>query len=336
MIDGEIRHYLTRTSPSKADEVKTGDRIQGEIDWERRFDLMQQHSGEHIVSGFIHKRFGYDNVGFHMGERFITIDLNGEIDPGQLSEIEREVNRYIWQDHTCRAFFASEEEIRTLNYRSKLDLSGEVRLVEFPGGDLCACCGLHVDHTGQIGLIRLISVHRFRQGVRIEMVSGRRAFEEMKTQSEQNSRIAVELSTKPEATADAVGRLLEENYRLKGRILSLEKEKYKQIAKQCRGQGDVMVYVPGLNPADIRKCTDDILDVCGGVCVLLSGDDDQGHPYAAGIRDGDIRDLIKEMNQSLNGRGGGKPFFAQGSLKGSMEDINRFFTNKHFKLIGGE
>ena len=309
-----------------------GDLVEGVIDWDRRFDLMQQHSGEHIVSGKIHARFGYDNVGFHMGERFITIDLNGLIDNRQLYEIEEEVNRYIWQDKPVKAFMASEEEIHNLDYRSKLDLVEEVRLVEYPGADLCACCGLHVNTTGQIGLVKLVSVHRFRQGVRIEMLSGRRAFRYLNEQARQNSAIAVELSSKPENTADAVDRLKEENFRLRGEIIRLEKEKNAQLADRLKGCGDVVVFAGDLNPVEIRKCADEILNGCGGICVLLSGDDNKGYRYAIGVRDGDIRDLVREMNKQLDGRGGGKPFFAQGSLQGKRDRLEEFFKKKGFAI----
>ena len=324
--DGLIWHYSQHP-------LEAGTLVHGKIDWKRRFDMMQNHSGEHIVSGLIHTHYGYDNVGFHMGEKFITIDLNGLIDSKQLSEIEAEVNRYIWQDKLVSAFFASDEEIHSLDYRSKLDLENEVRLVEFPGADLCACCGLHVKTTGQIGLIKLVSVHRFRQGVRIEMLSGKRAFDYLNEHDRQNSTIAVELSSKPENTAEAVGRLKEENFRLRGEIIRLEKEKNTQLADRMKGKGDVLVFAGDLSPVEIRKCADEILNVCGGICVLLSGDDSQGYRYAAGIRDGDIRELVKEMNQKLNGRGGGKPFFAQGSLKGETDNLGKFFQEKGFAIL---
>lgn len=326
IVKGEIRHYTDG-------DFANGDTVKGVIDWERRFDLMQQHSGEHIVSGRIHARFGYDNVGFHMGEKFITIDLNGEIDNEQLSSIEAEVNEYIWKDKEVKTFFASDEDVITLPYRSKLELEGEVRLVEFPGADLCACCGLHVDRAGEIGLVKLVSVHRFRQGVRIEMLSGKRAFEYLNSHFGQNSRIAVGLSAKPENTWQAVGRLLEEAFQLRGEILKLEKEKYLRIAGMCADCGDVLLLTRNLNPADIRKCADEILNVCGGICVLMSGDDEAGYRYAAGIRDGDIRELVKAMNQDLSGRGGGKPFFAQGSLKGCRTEVEAFFKKRNFTIF---
>lgn len=324
--EDEIRHY---TDGSFAE----GDTAEGVIDWERRFDLMQQHSGEHIVSGRIHARFGYDNVGFHMGEKFITIDLNGLLDEEQLASVEAEVNDYIWQNKAAKMFFATEEEIEMLPYRSKIDLSGEVRLAEFPGADLCACCGLHVKRAGEIGLVKLVSVHRFRQGVRIEMVSGKRAFRYLNSHFEQNSQIAVDLSVKPENTREAVGKLQEENFRLRGEIIRLEKAAFTRVAEICRGKGDLMAFVPGLAPADIRKCADEVLNVCGGICILLSGDDETAYRYAAGSRDGDIRDLVKDMNMALSGRGGGKPLFAQGSVKASLKEIEEYFKKKNFEIF---
>ncbi|MBQ9155929.1 MAG: alanyl-tRNA editing protein [Eubacterium sp.] len=325
LAGGQIRHYI--------DGFAAGDEVHGEIDWDFRFDLMQQHSGEHIVSGMIHEKFGYDNVGFHMGEEFITIDLNGEISKDQLSELEAEANAYIWTNRKTRAFFATEEEKVSLPYRSKLELTGEVRIVEFPGADLCACCGLHVNYTGEIGLIKLVSVHHFRSGVRIEMLSGKRAFAFLNTHCGQNSRIAALLSVKPDGTCQALQKIQKDAYELQGRLLALEKEKYQMIADRCSGLDKVLVLVRGLSPADVRKCADAVLDVSGGICVLMSGDDRTGYRYAAGVRDGDIRDLVKAINKELSGRGGGKPVFAQGSVQGKLEDINRFFETRGYTIV---
>lgn len=322
----EIRHYV-RTP------LEEGIRVFGKIDWQRRFDLMQQHSGEHIVSGIIHEKYGYDNVGFHMGEEFITIDLSGMLEKEQVEEIEKLANEYIWSAHRTHVFYPSEAERKEIPYRSKKELTGEVRLVEFPGADLCACCGLHVEDTGEIGLVKLISSRKFRDGVRIEMLSGRKAFEYLNVHCQQNSRIAVDLSVKPEETRGAVHHLQEEIYQLKGKILQLQNEKYEMWAKQCRGKENVLIFEEHLEAAEIRKCADTVLHQCEGVCVLLSGDDENGYKYAVGDRDGDVRSLVKEMNGALFGRGGGKPFFAQGSLNEKRENIVNFFKKKNYEIM---
>ena len=322
----EIRHYIK-------EPLEEGITVAGRIDWQRRFDLMQQHSGEHIVSGMIHEKYGYDNVGFHMGEEFIIIDLSGMLEKEQVEEIEKLVNAYIWSDNNTHVFCPSEDERKTLPYRSKKELTGEVRLVEFPGADLCACCGLHVEHAGEIGLVKLISSRKFRDGVRIEMLSGRRALEYLNVHCRENSRVAVDLSVKPEETHAAVAHLQEEIFQLKGKILQLQNEKYEMWAKHCQCKGNVLVFADHLEAAEIRKCADAILNECGGICALLSGDDENGYKYAVGEREGDVRPLIKEMNTVLSGRGGGKPFFAQGSLQGKREDIINFFHDKRFEII---
>lgn len=322
----EIRHYIK-------EPLEEGITVAGRIDWQRRFDLMQQHSGEHIVSGMIHEKYGYDNVGFHMGEEFIIIDLSGMLEKEQVEELEKLVNAYIWSDNNTHVFCPSEDERKTLPYRSKKELTGEVRLVEFPGADLCACCGLHVEHAGEIGLVKLISSRKFRDGVRIEMLSGRRALEYLNVHCRENSRVAVDLSVKPEETHAAVAHLQEEIFQLKGKILQLQNEKYEMWAKQCQCKGNVLVFADHLEAAEIRKCADAILNECGGICALLSGDDENGYKYAVGEREGDVRPLIKEMNTVLSGRGGGKPFFAQGSLQGKREDIINFFHDKRFEII---
>ena len=121
--------------------LEVGSAVEGEIDWARRFDLMQHHSGEHIVSGIAHGMFGCDNVGFHMGADVITIDLNVVIDEEQLRRLEQAANRYIWEDHPIVITYPTAAELETLEYRSKKAIDGQVRITSFPGADTCACCG---------------------------------------------------------------------------------------------------------------------------------------------------------------------------------------------------
>ena len=168
--NGSIVHLCDR-------ELPVGGEVAGCIDWPRRFDFMQQHSGEHLLSGLIHSRYGFHNVGFHMGAGVTTIDFDGVIPQEDLPSLEAAVNEAIWRDLPVRTWFASGQELEKLPYRSKRPLEGTVRLVEFPGMDLCACCGTHVARTGEIGLLKLLSWARFHQGVRMEMVCGRRALD---------------------------------------------------------------------------------------------------------------------------------------------------------------
>lgn len=316
--DGELLHYT--------DEPLTpGERVHGQIDWEHRFDLMQQHSGEHMVSGLVHEAFGYDNVGFHMGNDVITIDFNGPLTEKEMEAIEADVNEKIWKNIPVEITYPSPEELERLPYRSKKELTGRIRLVNFPETDLCACCGTHVTHTGEIGLVKLLSVVKFREGVRMEMLCGKRAMAYLNAMEGQNHRVSVKLSAKPGETALAVERLYEENYRLKGRIMELEEAMFASEAKGCAGKGDVLLFYEGLEADSLRKLTDAVMQECGGRCAVFSRNEDGSYKYAMGEKDGDLRLFAKEMNNALDGRGGGKPFFVQGSVKANETEIRQFF-----------
>ena len=319
--DGELLHYVD--TPLKEERT-----VSGSIDWERRFDLMQQHSGEHIVSGLVHAQYGYDNVGFHMGEEFITIDFNGMLSEEQMAEIECKVNQKIWENTEVEITYPSGEELESLPYRSKKELTGQVRIVRFPGSDICACCGTHVARTGEIGMVKLLSVVRFREGVRMEMICGKRVLDYLNMVNEQNHRISVKLSAKAEKTAEAVNRLYDENYRLKGNVARMEVEIFEAEAAKMAGRGDVLLFREGLEADAVRRLTDAVMQSCGGRCALFSDNGDGSFKYAMGEIDGDLRQLTKEMNQSLNGRGGGKPFFVQGSVRATEEEIRSFFEER--------
>ena len=306
--------------------LEVASEVEGAIDWERRFDLMQHHSGEHIVSGMAHAKWGCDNVGFHMGADVITIDLNILLDEEKLRELEADVNRYIWEDHPIEITFPSPEELAALEYRSKKELSGRVRIVSFPGADTCACCGTHVRSSGQVGLVKLLSVQKFRDGVRIELVCGGRALAYLDRTLDQNRQISNLLSAKPFETAAAVRRLMDETAALKSRILTMEDARFAALAKQYEGAGDVVLFEEDLSPDGLRRLCDQVLQVCGGRCACFSGQDGQGYKYALGRKGGDLRAFTKEMNQALSGRGGGKPEFVQGSLQADRAAIEAYFA----------
>lgn len=316
-VGGEVVHFCDGP-------LEVGAVVEGRIDWARRFSLMQQHSGEHILSGLIHAAYGYDNVGFHMGRDAVTIDFNGMLDEAQLASLERQANRVIWQDQAVEVFWPTPEELARLPYRSKKALEGPVRLVRFPGADLCACCGTHVKRTGEIGLVKLLSCQKFHQGVRIEMLAGGRAMEYLTQVHDQNRQISGLLSAKPLETAAAAARLQQELAGSKFRAGQLEDQLFAQRAEGLRGAGDVLLFEENLRPDSLRRLTDAILGTCGGRCAVFSGTA-EGFQYAIGQKDGDLRAFVKEMNAALNGRGGGKPGFVQGSVRASREEIARFF-----------
>lgn len=319
--DGELIHYTDGP-------LEVGMDVIGKINWGRRFDLMQQHSGEHIVSGLVHEAFGYDNVGFHMGSDVITIDFSGMLDEEQMAEIEAKANQIIWENQEVEIFYPTEQELKNLDYRSKKELSGWVRIVRFPGADTCACCGTHVTRTGEIGMLKLLSVVKFREGVRMEMLSGKRVLDYLNMVNEQNRQISVKLSAKMDKTASAVARLQDENFALKGRVHALEEEFIVGEAAKWKEKENVVLFQEGMEAGSVQKLTDAILQVCKGRCAVFSRNADGSYKYAMGEKDGDLRQFTKEMNAVLNGRGGGKPFFVQGSVQASEKEIRAFFENK--------
>ena len=316
--DGQVVH--TCGGP-----LEPGATVRGTIDWDRRFDLMQQHSGEHIVSGLAHATWGCDNVGFHLGSEVVTIDLNVLLDEGQLAQLEEAANRYLWEDRPVQITYPSPQELERLDYRSKKELTGQVRIVTFPGADCCACCGTHVRSAGQVGLIKLLTVQKFRDGVRIELVCGRRALRYVNQILEQNRQVSHLLSAKPFETGAAVERLLAENEGHKARCAQLEDARFAALAREHRGAGDTVLFEEGLSPDSLRRLCDAVLHTCGGYCACFSGSDAGGWQYAVGAPDRDLRPLAKEMNAALEGRGGGKPDFIQGMVRASRARIEAFF-----------
>ena len=277
------------------------------------------------TSSLIHSRFGCDNVGFHMGKDTVTIDFNCAITPEELKEIEAEVNALIWKNIPILATWPDAETLARLPYRSKKALSGDVRIVECVGADMCACCGTHVKSAGEIGLIKLLSVHPFREGVRIEMLSGKRAYDYVCCAAEQNGAVGALLSAKYDATFAAAKRMQDELVTTAYRLTAMENRVFAALAENYRGEEDVLVFEEGLSPDGVRRLADALMNCCSGLCAVFSGDDEKGYKYALCKKDADLRAMVKDMNQTLRGRGGGKPFFAQGSVSCTEAEIRLFF-----------
>ena len=316
--NGVIFHNVDRA-------VEIGKTVSGFIDWARRFDHMQQHSGEHICSGLICGRYGCDNVGFHMGTDIVTIDFNADIPWEELLEIEGQANRYIQQDHPIDIQFHRGAELDAIDYRSKKPLEGDVRIVAFPGADCCACCGTHVLRSGQVGLVKFLSVQKFREGVRIELLCGQRALDYLSRTWEQAKAIGQHLSVKPVDAAAAVERLEGELSALKMRCAGLEEAVFAGIAAEQAGKGNVLLFQPPMKPDSVRKLADAVSKACGGLAAVFAGEGSH-YAYALGRADGqDISAAVKALNGALHGRGGGRNGFAQGSVEAAQSAIEAFF-----------
>lgn len=318
--DGVVTHLCDRA-------LSEGAEVSGRIDWARRFDHMQQHSGEHIISGLLCSTFHCDNVGFHMGADVVTIDYNTPITWEQALEVERRANAYIWADHPIRIWYPSAEELAALPYRSKKELTGAVRITEFPGADRCACCGTHVTSSGQVGLLKLLSCQKFRDGVRLELLCGQRALDCLAVGWEQARQIGQALSVKPQSAFAAVSRLQEELLSLKEKAARLEEADFAHTAAQYRGAGSVLHIAEPLDGDGARRLCDAIAKAAGGRCAVFAGQDGD-YRYAVIESGGDLRQFIKDMNTALHGRGGGRDGFAQGSAACTAEEVRAFFQER--------
>ena len=308
--------------------LEMGAVIEGSIDYERRFDLMQQHSGEHMVSGVVHETYGYHNVGFHMGDHLITIDFDGIIPAEDLPVIEAKVNAAIWRNLPLRIWVPGPEELPNVRYRSKRVLPWPVRIVEVPGVDSCACCGVHVAFTGEIGLVKLLSVVKFHQGVRIEMACGKRAVEILSAVYDQNRQVSQAFSAKIMETGAAARQMNEALAKEKYTVTGLQRQLFEGIAESYVNCGDVLHFGSNLESALVRELADKIAQVCGGRAAVFSGSDEGGYSFCLVTRQGDLRAFGKTMTQALSGRGGGKPNFQQGQVKASQAQIRAFFEGQ--------
>lgn len=309
--------YHTTKEPLEAGVVVTG-----RIRWDERFEKMQQHTGEHIVSGLVHARFGYENVGFHLGADYCTMDFNGPITREELKEIEWEANHVVFQNLDIQITYPSKEELKNLEYRSKIAIEGQMRIVTVPGYDVCACCAPHVDKTGEIGLIKLVNMVNYKGGERITMLCGVRALRDYKRKDENAKTISALLCAKEYEIADAARRLKEERNYLKGKIASLQQRLLAYRAAGLSITSDIVtVFDSELSGNAPRELMNLVLDRGAKVCAVFAGDDKAGYRYVIGSRTEDVRPISKKLNAAFESRGGGKPEMVQGSLKGTKDAI---------------
>lgn len=306
--------------------LNAGEEVTGVIDYDLRFGRMQQHSGEHIVSGILNRRFGCHNTGFHMGADVITIDFDAVIPPQALPEIEAEANGAVWKNLPVRCWYPSPEELPAIPYRTKKALSWPVRIVEIPGFDCCACCGTHVAATGEIGLIKLLSAVSFRGGTRIEMACGAQAMALLNAAFDQNRQVSQAFSARMTETGEAARRMNELLAAQKYRMAGLEKRIFAGIAESYGSCGDVLHFEDGLGGDGVRELADAIAEKCGGTAAVFGGSDENGYAYCLIARQGDLRQLNRDMAAALRGRGGGKNLCQQGRVQANREEIRAFFA----------
>lgn len=322
LLDAHIRndiiyHYVEQ-------EILAGTIIKGNVDWNQRFDFMQQHSGEHIISGLVNKYYGYDNVGFHLGLQEVTLDFNGILTLEQLREIETKANEAVWKNLPVGIAFPSSEELKTLEYRSKLDLTENVRIVTIPEYDVCACCAPHVDTTGQIGIIKITSVQSHRGGVRVNILCGNRALKDYTTKQNNASLVSATLSVKQDCIAYGVERLKEENFKQKELINRLQASILKNLAESLPSPLEsthAILFTEPMDDIAIRSLINELVPKYTGYVGVFWGNDTDGYRYIVGSSGLDCRELAATLREKFGAKGGGKAPMIQGNVIATQSQI---------------
>ena len=301
--------------------------VRGEIDFSARFRKMQNHTGEHIVSGLIHKIYGYNNVGFHLGESDMTADFDGELNDDDIRRIEDLANRAVFECHPIRAYYPTPDELKGLEYRSKLDLSDGVRIVEIEGVDMCACCAPHVENTGEVGLIKITEFIRYKGGVRVHMRCGFDALDAFRADYAQIKAISMAISAKHHETKEGVDRVLEEIGKQKSTISALKREiRSFKLEKLEYTSGNLVIFEDEGDMISLRELVNGAKQKCGGICAVFAGNDDGGYKYIISSTSLDLKPLTKEINAAICGRGGGSSKMIQGSCTAKREEIESYFS----------
>lgn len=317
--DGVITHKV-----DKAFEI--GKTVSCKLCWDTRFRRMQSHTGEHLVSGIIHSLFGYDNLGFHMSDKTMTLDPSGILSAEDIKEIELRANKAVYENREITAYYPDPNELDTLDYRSKLDLKEGVRLVSIDGYDLCACCAPHVHRTGEIGLIKIIDFIQYKGGMRLTMVCGINAFEDYSKLHDDSKEMMHLLSASRDKVLDFVSRDHETIGTQKAEINRLNAE----IAKanlDIKLIGTTLCgFTKGASFDDMRNLLSENLSKADTVAFFSESENDN-FSYIISSSDSDVRDLVKALNEAFSGKGGGRPNYAQGKITANKDDIVKFFEN---------
>ena len=319
-IDGEIIHICDR-------ELEIGKEYSCTLDWETRFRRMQQHGGEHIVSGIVHSMYGYDNVGFHMEDDYVTVDFNGELTREQLDEVEDKANLAVCKNYDILCYFPAEEELAKLDYRSKLDLTEGVRLVKIENTDLCACCAPHLSKTGEIGTIKILDFMRHRGGIRLVMKSGLDAVSDYRNKYKSVYEISNLLSAKQGEITSAVERLQGESEALFREYTAFKMSVANDAKKSMSFTSKCAYLIVSNFDADMMREVANFGMENSELCLVFSGNDDAGYSYIACSKTLDMRSVAKDLNNALQGRGGGIDTMIQGKVSSTENDIKNYINS---------
>ncbi len=335
VLDVQIKEDLIYHYVEHAMDI--GSTVSGQVDWKQRFDFMQQHSGEHILSGLIHNKFGYNNVGFHLSNNEVTMDFNGVLDWTQAREIELAANKVIYENLPVEISYPTKDELADMDYRSKIEIEGQVRIVTIPGVDVCACCAPHVAYTGQIGIIKIVGLQSYKGGVRLNILCGERALVDYSSKLDTVSKIAQDMSTKQEQVVEGYERLKEETLALKVKVNELQGRYLNMSLNALPGPEEcdnAVLFTDITDNVAIRNAVNQLMERYSGYSAVFAGDDldVSGHSivsyrFVVGSKELDCNELAQRLRAELGAKCGGNKVMIQGSVEGNRGEIEKIFHN---------
>ena len=316
-----ITHTMTQA-------VEPGMTVHGQIDWQHRFSNMQQHTGEHIFSGTVHREYGFNNVGFHLSDSGVTMDFDGVLTAEQIADVEWKVNEAIAKNIEIDVSFPSKEELAALEYRSKIEIEGDVRIVTIPGYDVCACCAPHVKRTGEIGMLKVMNVQNYKGGIRINILCGFRALLAYREKLDVVSKLTNLLSTSQENIVERVTGLKDTNHQLKLQLGEVRQQTIlKQIKEIPAEQKDVILYEDELDTPIIRNVVNELVVKHEGICAVFVGNDSEGYRFVLGSRNLDCNAVAAKLREDFKAKCGGSKTMIQGSVEATREQLEMVLCN---------
>ena len=325
VLDVQIKNeVITHTL---AAPLTVGTTVKGVVDWKHRFYNMQQHSGEHIFSGIVHKKFGYDNVGFHLSDSIVTMDFNGVISPKEITEIEEKVDQAIIENIPVEVSYPSKEELKELAYRSKIEIEGQVRIVTIPGYDVCACCAPHVRRTGEIGSLKVMNVQSYKGGVRVSILCGFRALDAFRQKADIITELMAEFSTSQDAILDNVKKLKGANQTMKNQLAAAKQElmEYK-VSAIPEDSENAILFEADLETPVVRGVVNGLVEKFAGISAVFVGNDENGYQFIVGSKNKDCRQIAATLRERLSARGGGSDKMIQGSVAATQLQIEELLA----------
>jgi alanyl-tRNA synthetase len=316
--DGTITHVVSGA-------LKPGEVVAGEIDWARRFDHMQQHTGQHLLSAAFDRLLSVRTESFHMGQQSSTIDLAREVTVSEVAKAEDDANRIVWEDHAVAIRFATADEAASMGMRKESARTGTLRLIDVKDYDLSACGGTHVERTGAIGIIAIGSVEKFKGGSRVEFLCGGRALERFRMWKGALSAMQKHLSVPPTDMAASIERMQEDAKATQRNIRGFQDKLAAHEAQALLAKGSPVVEaIDGWDAQGIKSIAAAITVADQNAVVALFT---TATPAQVVIARGaaspiDAGSVLKQLAAKFGGKGGGKPDLAQGGgINGTSKEL---------------